>query len=443
MTRGRAIAAELQAPPQPPDRALREAFTRETKVGVVLAIGVRLVVSTAGFVSNSWRTLAASAHLPRYLSGMLPALALIFLLNLFLVGILVLIARSKRPLLWCAVVLVLDLGLSSEFKFYWLWRVAGLPAHYPIYGSVRYGDIADFVVILCLYSLPLSRMLVLGAGLGSLAIWIVGIIASFVSYGAGKLYWGPFGPGIDLADLRAIQDVETLVPDYFVLQVVLFAVMAFLLAAAIQRGRSFVIARVHAEHELAFLSRFFSPAVAARIARDHGGRIAPARRQVAVLFVGTVDDPARPNLERIRAFYTTVEAAAFAHDGVVDSFSGGPVMVSFGAVETDETAVPRALACARQIAGALKGASCALHAGTAVCGELGGARARTFSVVGDVVNTTARVLGVAKLAGAALVATDDAIAALPSGDRPGGVTTLSATALRGRAAPVRLWSLPV
>jgi hypothetical protein len=355
---------------------------------------------------------------------------------------LVFVARSKRPLLWFALAIVVDLAIMTEFKFWWLWRPSAVDAA-PAFIDVAYLDIVDYMLVLAICALPLSRIFLTWSGVACLAVFAAGVILGYVNWGHGTLYWGPFGPGMGDAGLRLLHDPETLVPDYLMLQLLLVGVFTWLLIESTQEGRRFVTARVGAEAGLAFFVRFFAPAVTNRVSQTESACIVPARHRVAVAFVDFDRQPDRTDFDRLQTYYVRVESSAFAHDGVIDRFSGGPIMVTFGAVEDDEVAAKKALDFAISLMNGQKTLHTALHCGEAVSGEFGGTRSRTFSVIGDVVNTARRVLDVARDAGVPIIATEALVEALPVEQRPPSLVSLPATTLRGRTSPMALWSVPV
>jgi len=267
------------------DDALHSAFVRETQAGVLLAIAVRVIGVGSGLAFYFWNVRPNLAHVPFYRRLFPdPVIFAGYPYDLLGVVLLILAMRSKRPIIWCMVMLVADLIWLWEFKFGWDWRPSTL-TDIPLFSSIRYQELISFAILMMVYSLPLSRRVILAAGLGSFLIWIAGIVHTYLAYKHGVLYWGPFGPGIGDAGLRAIQGAETLVVDYFIIQLALIAFLTYVLILSTQEGRRFVTARVRAEVDLAFLARFFPPVIAARMSREGGRRIAPARRHAAILFV--------------------------------------------------------------------------------------------------------------------------------------------------------------
>jgi adenylate cyclase len=353
------------------------------------------------------------------------------------VPIYILAARSRFPLAWCFVALVLDVLAMSENKFFWLWRPE-MFFQVPFVMAVRYGEILSFFTLFAIYVLPLSRRFIVWSCAFGIAVWCAGVANAFLAYGSSVLYWGPFGPGIGDSGLRAIMKPNVLVGDIFLLQVLLAVAFSGFLAGAIGQGRRFVASRVAAQAESNFLKRFFPADVVAVLGKNGAHALEPAHRRIAVLFFA--DGAGRRTFEEDERNLGRVQASVFAHGGTMDRFTGGPFMASFGVLDDDPSCAKKALACACEL---VRGSSAraALHAGTAVCGDIGGTHGRTFSVVGDVVNTARRMLDAALARGDRLLVSSDFLAVLPTRTDAEDFEEVGDVELRGRERAVELWKL--
>lgn len=415
---------------------LQDAFARETRRGALLAILLCALWSASTIVSALIDAAIAHGipaffHIPTeyIIEGCVAVLAPT---PIYLIA-----ARSKRPLAWCFVSMIADIAIFGQGEFFWIAKPAVFTG-IPLFVEVRYGDVVRFLILLSIYALPLSRRFIAWGTAAVLAVWTVGIVHEFLDFKGATLFWGPFASDADT--LHAMSRPEVLIPDFFVIQILLVIVFSAFLALSIQRGRRFVIDRVAAEADSAFLKRFFPPHIAAHIAESGIARLAPARRRVAVLFAQL--ERGETNLASLQANFAKLEAVVFAHGGTLDRFTGGPVMASFGASDADDNAAVEALACARALAHEAGPFAVSLHAGDAVCGDVGGTHSRVFSVVGDVVNVTRRLLDLADDGGAQILASGDFLDALPAARRDSlPFEDRGDVALRGRAHAVRLWSL--
>ena len=207
------------------------------------------------------------------------------------------------------------------------------------------------------------------------------------------------------------------------------------------------------------LQRYHSPAVVDRILKSGGEADAPMiahERDLTVLFadlVGftTMVEGMQPQQVAVllNAFFTRMADAIFQHDGTLDKFIGDSVLAIFGApmdlpnhalnaVQTAQT-MRRALAALNEERpDAVLKMRVAIHTGVALVGDIGSPKRREYSVLGDVVNTAARIEESVAQAGQIVIsrATFDRL----NGQIP--ARSLGPVALRGRSEPVEMFEIP-
>jgi adenylate cyclase len=306
----------------------------------------------------------------------------------------------------------------------------------PLFIIARYSDVLILGIIIAIYALPLSFRLLWTTGAACAAMWVGGIVYTFVKFGRGQLFWGPMGPGAP----ERISEPGTLFPDYLILQVLLIFCFTGFVALLTLAAHRYLTARVVAERRAVSLLRYFPPGLGERARQADA--LAPVRRRVAVLFVSELAAPAytAQAFSTLSKHYHDVEASVFAHDGVIDRFTGGPIMATFGALADEPDAVERAYACASALGP--QGRVVALHLGEAVCGAIGEGGLTAFSVVGDVVHVARRILDEAQRRSLSLVASGEAAEALTAGGSSRQLTRLGSFVPRGREAEVALWAAP-
>lgn len=149
-----------------------------------------------------------------------------------------------------------------------------------------------------------------------------------------------------------------------------------------------------------------------------GNRPRPQRLTATVLFTdlkgfSSVSEGLDPGglMDWLNEYMTTMSAIISAHGGIIDKFIGDAIMVVFGVPQKRETeaeiaadakaAVACALAMSREL-DALNivwqqegkpviGMRVGIHTGPVVAGALGGAERLNYTVIGDTVNTAARL----------------------------------------------------
>lgn len=414
---------------------LDSAFAQETRRGAMLAIVLCALWSVASASSD---VLVASFLRGRPAFLQVPPEILYSGIFIVLLPVPLYLAAvfSKTPLRWCFIALLSDALAFAQLEFNWFFGRAVFAAA-PGFMSVRYGDIVTFIILVSIYALPLSRRFIAWGTVAVVLVWTAGITRTFLIYKPATLYWGPLGAGMGDKGLRDLMNPEALSPDFFLLQIFLLMAFAGFLALAIGQGRRFVVKRVAAAADAALLGRFFPPSIAERLL---DADLIPARRSVAILFAQIAADRPASGLLALQADFSNFERIVFVQDGIVDRFSGGPAMACFGALADDKDAPMKALLCARRLAEESGlGLKIALHWGEAVCGELGGSHSRLFSVVGDAVNVTRRILDIAQDRGLRIVASDSFVRRTASAHLP--AQNLGEVLLRGRDAAVTLWAL--
>ena len=147
----------------------------------------------------------------------------------------------------------------------------------------------------------------------------------------------------------------------------------------------------------------------------------------------------------LNRLYEAVVPVILRHGGHANKFIGDGLLAVFGAPERHADHAVRAVAAAREIArvvhdrlaGELE-VGVGVNSGRVVVGTIGGGGRRDFTVIGDPVNTAARVEAATRLTGDDVLVTEATLRALgPHGDdfeeRP-------SAPLKGKAEPVRLYA---
>jgi len=206
------------------------------------------------------------------------------------------------------------------------------------------------------------------------------------------------------------------------------------------------------------LQRYHSPAVVSRILHDShadSGGMHAQEREVSVMFcdlVGftTLSEGLPPTqvANLLNSFLTSMTDVVFDHEGTLDKFIGDALLAVFGAPleQPDHAlkAVNAAVAMRKALAelnerrgGQPLAMRIVINTGIGVTGDIGSPRRREFTVLGDVVNTAARMEdeiagpGQIVIAASTYEAVKDQIKA----------RSLGTKTLRGRATPIETFAV--
>ncbi|MCW2680908.1 MAG: adenylate/guanylate cyclase with integral rane sensor [Frankiales bacterium] len=187
----------------------------------------------------------------------------------------------------------------------------------------------------------------------------------------------------------------------------------------------------------------------ARLALERGVHLGGERRDAAVLYVDVVgstslavDHPPEEVVRRLNEFFAVVVAAVSDRGGWVNKFEGDAALCVFGVPVEHEDAGGCALAAARALAKGLGTldlqAAIGVCAGPVVAGNVGTESRFEYTVIGDPVNTAARLAELAKGVPGRVLADGAVVAA--AGEEGREWELGEEVVLRGRATPTRLAS---
>lgn len=434
------------------DGHLAEAVTRAERGGIAFSFQVRVAVL---LLVALW--LALTVPLPRvlYWHGMI----LLFLLS----GLVPYSLRHRQGWRWwLAGFTLIDAALLTTIlilpnPFY--------DTGWPIQTQLRFHNQLYLFVFLAGALLSYSPGMVLWTGLCIAATWSAGtwLVAIRPDSRAG------LPPNLESveATLQSFFDPRFVDLNRWANEVVLLLIVALVGAVAVWRARRLLHRQIDSERARGHLSRYFSPDVADRLAREGGRLDAAEQREVAVLFVDIVGFtglseglPAGQVVTLLRSFRTRMARCVFAHGGTLDKYVGDEVMATFGNLGAGPRDAASAVACGlamldevgrwnakRRARGAPAIAvGIGVHYGPCVVGNVGSASQLEFTCVGDTVNCAQRLERLTRELDVPIVVSDDAIAAARR-ELAGEEAALAAFgeggrhALRGRLGEVPVWLL--
>jgi class 3 adenylate cyclase len=195
---------------------------------------------------------------------------------------------------------------------------------------------------------------------------------------------------------------------------------------------------------------FVDPALTARVVAE-GTDLRGELVEVSMLFLDVRDftamaerTPVAEAVARLNALYEAVVPVILRHGGHANKFIGDGLLAVFGAPDRHADHAARAVASALEIAARVREGvagdvrvGIGVNTGSVMVGTIGGGGRRDFTVIGDAVNTAARVEAATRLTGDDVLITETTLRALGSGEdqfeeRP-------STPLKGKTALVRLY----
>lgn len=339
----------------------------------------------------------------------------------------------------------------------------------PTAFGYRFNVFNYFFLILAISTLAYSWRTVFTIGTWVAALWLVALV--------GVAFFGQQNAALHEAAVRAFsaypEMVVALDPNnpqisQRVQELVVFALVAGVLALKGWRSNELLMKQAHVAGERANLSRYFSPNMVDVLASDDHDVGAVRTQDVAVLFIDIVgfteiSERSTPHqvMDLLRRYLSLVEGVIFEYGGTLDKYLGDGVMATFGTPEPQPTDAANALRAAREIIrrmdglnrdGAARGepeirVSIGLHYGPVILGDVGPSRRLEFAVLGDTVNVASRLESASRDLDCRIVASRDLFEnARRSGhldDRAlmADFKPASSVPLRGRRAPIDVWIL--
>jgi adenylate cyclase len=283
-----------------------------------------------------------------------------------------------------------------------------------------------------------------------------GLVAA-VEYAALALFWGSL-------DTTVQEPVLTSLPQHLAKAVILL--VAGVAAGFVARRLRKSFTRALESHEerariLGVFGQHVSPEVVERLVAGEAAGTSELR-EVCVMFLdirGFTAFAEKRSAEEVVSYLNTIfdasVEAVVTHHGIVNKFLGDGFMAVFGAPVAEGNACAQAVAAGRDVLGRVEKlvqegripptrVGLGLHAGPAVVGNIGSARRKEYTVIGDVVNVASRVEALNRELGSQMLVTEEVWrAAVEGGEGAGEEPPLSREPLRvrGRETPVHIFQL--
>lgn len=282
--------------------------------------------------------------------------------------------------------------------------------HLPEQMSLRFGTFAYFYVMLVGLAFGYRPLHVIFGGLAGALSWT--IVGLWLISLPDTVLHSP-APITNAGEMAALMASPTFVNTNQIIQdVVVFLIVAALLAAVVARSRQLVERQASLERERGNLARYFPPATVDRLARQDAALGQVREQEAAVLFADLVgfthwSERHAPQevISLLREVHARLEEEVFRHHGTLDKFIGDGLMATFGTPERSARDALNALRCLKSIAvhfhdwnerRSHRGKrpiriSVGLHYGPVVVGNIGTDRRLELAVLGDTVNVANRL----------------------------------------------------
>lgn len=198
-----------------------------------------------------------------------------------------------------------------------------------------------------------------------------------------------------------------------------------------------------------------SPDVVERLLRETRGRISE-KKHVAILFLDIRDFTSyseKHSPEEVVAFLESVFGlvieAVHRHGGMVNKFLGDGVMAVFGAPLENASASASALRASQEILQQIGSRfppetpvrlGIGLHSGTVMVGHVGSDTRKEYTIIGDAVNTAARIESQNKAFGTQLLLSEEVLH--ESGGPAGAYRFMGEIQVKGKEKLIRVYSDP-
>lgn len=278
-----------------------------------------------------------------------------------------------------------------------------------------------------------------------------GFVAA-VEYAAVALFWGS-------GDTTVAEPVLTSLPQHLAKAVILLVAgvaggfVAGRLRNSFTRALESVAERARVLH---VFGQHVSPEVVQRLVSTHDAAMGELR-DVCVMFFDirgftAFAEKRSPEqvVEYLNTIFDTVVDAVLRHHGIVNKFLGDGLMAVFGAPVAEGNTCAEAVDAGLEVLARIDSLAAAaripptraglgLHAGPAIVGNIGSAKRKEYTVIGDVVNVASRVEAMNKDLDSRMLVTEEVWLAAGKTDMAPIATNL--LHVRGREAPVKIFRL--
>jgi adenylate cyclase len=338
--------------------------------------------------------------------------------------------------------------------------------HWPIGMQFRFDSFLYFFIFLATATLAYSWRTVLAMSMWTSALWATAVGWAYLQPETHAALSERVRQAMG-ADVRMFEILDPSAIGFGARfqQVVVFVIVAAILALAVRRSNALLVSHAGLERERANLARYFSPNVVDQLSGNDEPLTQVHTQDVAVLFADIVGfttytdgrDP-KEVIGTLRQFHERMEREVFRHGGTLDKYLGDGLMATFGTPFAGDSDALNALRCARGMIAAIAElnrerigrkeppiqVSVGLHYGQVVLGDIGLNRLE-FAVIGTTVNAASRLEALTREFGCAIVVSDALVQRARtetdhSSDDFALLVEQPAQSIRGLEQPVGIWT---
>ena len=282
----------------------------------------------------------------------------------------------------------------------------------PLEFQYQFAGHTYFYIYLALGTLAYSWRTVRGFATIGAAIWMTGVAAIWFfssEHESSAVFREAMAPYMRWAHELNPGNLRL---DIRIQEVVIFAIVAYILSLTVKRFGDLLLQHASIERERTNLARYFSPNMVDNLSQNDDPLKQIKTQNVAVLFVDivgftTYSNSRKPQevIRTLRDFHGMMEKCVFDNGGTLDKFLGDGLMATFGTPEEGEHDALNAIRCANAMVETVQKwnqervkqgsdeirIGLGVHYGPCVLGDIGGDNRLEFAVIGDTVNIASRV----------------------------------------------------